>query len=110
MAEGSGHSDVWRAVRRACPRRGSSLGRCSSRASRAVSGRRVRRAAASGAGAIAAAALALIAIGADATALAGLLALVTAALVLDARRGGALALAAASALNPRLRSGERSAG
>ena len=53
--------------------------------------RRLRRAAASGAAAIAAAALALIAIGADATALAGLLALVTAALVLDARHWAALA-------------------
>ena len=48
--------------------------------------RRLRRAAASGAAAIVAAALALIAIGADATALGELLALVMAALVLDARR------------------------
>jgi Nuclease-related domain len=47
---------------------------------------RLRRAAASGAAAIAAAALALIAIAADAAALAGLLALVIAGLVLDARR------------------------
>ena len=72
--------------------------------------RRLRRAAASGAAAIAAGALALIAIGAGATALAGLLALVMAALVLDARRWAAWPLAAASALSPRLRSGERSAG
>jgi hypothetical protein len=48
--------------------------------------RRLRRATANAAAAIAAAALALIAIGADATALAGLLALATAARVLDARR------------------------
>ena len=48
--------------------------------------RRLCRAAASGAAVIAAAALALIAIAAGATALAGRLALVMAALVLDARR------------------------
>ena len=48
--------------------------------------RRLRRAAASGAAAVAAAVLALIATGAGATPLAGVLALVMAALVLDARR------------------------
>ena len=48
--------------------------------------RRLRRAAASGAAAIVAGALAVIAVGAGATALAGLLALVMAALVVDARR------------------------
>jgi len=48
--------------------------------------RHLRRAAASGAAAIAAVALALIAVGADATAVAGLLALVMAGLVVDARR------------------------
>ena len=72
--------------------------------------RRLRRAAASGAAAIVAGALAATAASVGATALAGLLALVMAGLVVDARRWRARPRAAASALSPRLRFDERSAG
>ena len=71
---------------------GASLCRCSeSSFPRRQQARRLRRAAASGAAAIAAGALAADRRGAGATALAGLLALVMAALVLDARRWARLA-------------------
>ena len=72
--------------------------------------RRLRRAAASGAAAIVAGALATTPAVAGATPLAGLLALVMAALVVDARRWVRLAARSGAALGLKAQVGERSAG
>ena len=69
-----------------CPRRLQLVPVFQSSFPRRQEARRLRRAVATGAAAIAAGALAVVAIDAGATALAGLLALFTAVLVLDARR------------------------